>query len=912
TSFVGRERELAAVRDALTTTRLLSLTGAGGCGKTRVAAQVAADALDGFVDGAWWIELAPLADGALAGQQLADAVGVRPVLGQTALEAATAHLSSRRALVVLDNCEHMLDATAAIAEALLHACPEVTVLATSRAPLGVAGETDWRVPSLSLPTELQLEAVDAVNQSDAVRLFIERALKVRPNFGVTTANAPAIAQICHDLDGIPLAIELAAARVRVLSPEQIAAGLSDRFRLLTGGARSAMPRHQTLRASVDWSHDLLDDAERMLFRRLAVFAGGWTLAAVEAVGAGDGLDPYAVLDLLSSLVERSLVVAEEKGASVRYRLLETVRQYAQDRLADSPDAAGARDRHRDFHLALAQEADPHLTSDRQREWLDVLDADAANLVAAHEWAVGGRPDAALALCSALTFWWKLRGHFAPAELAFTRALDVASPEPSALRARVLWARGYLRVYAGDYVGLASVEEALGMAEVVGDDGTAARALDVLGTMQLFSDPAAARPLLERSRELARAAGDDWCLIDATQIVGYTYVFQDDMDHGLAALDEAFPLIECLGHREFLAWHWFGHGYARWARGQLDAADELFARCVAVANEVDEPVTRGIGTAWRADILVRRGDPDGALALVGPALDRVVAAGGGMALGYLQGTTAAARAAAGDPAGAREQLEAITAAGGYGDSSMLVYALLALGELLRVNRDTVGAAARAEEAVVAARRLGTASREASAKLLHARIELGADRPLAAEALAQDALATLVARGYVIEIPEALDVLAEVAGALDAQEEAARLLGAADAARAGFGGARRGPTREPELAALAAALEEAVGSEAAATARAEGAALSLDDAVSWVRRARGERRRPARGWESLTPTESQVVQLLAEGLTNPQIGERMFISRGTVKVHVSHIFAKLGIASRAELAAEAVRRERGGPA
>ena len=346
---------------ALSATRLLTLTGAGGCGKTRLAAQTAADVLDRFPDGAWWVELAPLADHDAVAPALGEAVGVKPLPGQSSLDAAVAHLADSRALIVLDNCEHLLDVCASATEALLHGCRTLTVLATSRAPLGVSGETDWRVPSLSLPSEHQTEPVEAVAQSDAVRLFIERAMKVRPNFAVDAANAPAIAQICHDLDGIPLAIELAAARVRVLGVERIASGLGDRFRLLTGGARSAMPRQQTLRASVDWSHELLSDDERVLFRRMAVFAGGWALDAVEEVCADERLwSDLAILDLLTSLVDKSLVVVEEQGASVRYRLLETVRQYALDRLAQAGEVAALRERHRDVYLALAERIAPHL------------------------------------------------------------------------------------------------------------------------------------------------------------------------------------------------------------------------------------------------------------------------------------------------------------------------------------------------------------------------------------------------------------------------------------------------------------------------------------------------------------------------------------------------------------------------
>ncbi len=439
TSFVGRREELRAIRGALESTRLLTLIGAGGCGKTRLALQTAADTVDLHPDGSWWVELAPVPDPEQVAPAVATALGIRPLPGQLATEAVVAQLAGKRALVVLDNCEHLLDASAAVAEALLRAAPEVTVLATSRAPLGVAGETSWRVPSLSLPAERSPEPVQGLAQSDAVRLFIDRALKVRPNFAISNDNAAAVAGVCHALDGIPLAIELAAARVRLMAVEEIAAALDDRFRLLTGGARSALPRQQTLRASVDWSYELLEQDERTLLRRLAVFNGGWTLDLAEDVTADDGLDRIAVLDLLGSLVDKSLVLVEDRERSTRYRLLETVRQYALDHLAGSPDELPVRDRHRDALLALAERVEPHLVTVDQHLWLQVLAAEDANLSAALEHAAKTDPDKALALAVALTFYWKLRGRFAAAERGYALALDAAAPD-APLRARALWGR----------------------------------------------------------------------------------------------------------------------------------------------------------------------------------------------------------------------------------------------------------------------------------------------------------------------------------------------------------------------------------------------------------------------------------------------------------------------------------------
>src|SRR5437763_3894310 len=356
TSFVGRRAELGQISELLGSGRLLTLTGAGGCGKTRLALQAAADLIDDHPDGVWWVELARLEDPALLPAAVIAAIGIAEVPGRSPLDAMVGHLRDRSALLVLDNCEHLLDACAELADPLLRACPSLTIVATSRAPLGVPGEALWRVPSMSLPAEARRQPIGALDQSDAVRLFIDRALQVRPNFAITAANAPAVAQICHDLDGIPLAIELAAARVRMLAPEQIASGLGDRFHLLTGGSRTVMPRHQTLEASIDWSHELLSEGERTLLRRLSVFAGGWTLDAAEEVCEGSGIDRYAVLDLLTGLVDKSLVTTDEQGAEVRYGLLETVRQYAAARLATGGEVEAVRSRHLAYHAALAARA----------------------------------------------------------------------------------------------------------------------------------------------------------------------------------------------------------------------------------------------------------------------------------------------------------------------------------------------------------------------------------------------------------------------------------------------------------------------------------------------------------------------------------------------------------------------------
>ncbi len=364
TSFIGREKELARIQEALTRSRLLTLTGAGGSGKSRLSLQAAADALETYPDGAWLVELAPLADPNLVPQTVAAVLGIKEQAGQTITQALTNGLKEKRLLLLLDNCEHLLSACAQVVAALIRACPNVTVLATSREALGIGGEQVYRVPSLSLPDPKASMAATAesLSQFEAVRLFIDRAQAVRSEFTVTNANAPALAQLCFHLDGIPLAIELAAARTRAMAVEQINDKLDSRFRLLTGGDKSALPRQQTLRALIDWSYDLLTDSEKTLLARLSVFAGGWTLEAAEAVCAGEPVEDWEVLDLLTSLADKSLILSEEIPGeqATRYRMLETIRQYAAECLSGSGEKAMVRERHIDFFVSLVEAAKPNM------------------------------------------------------------------------------------------------------------------------------------------------------------------------------------------------------------------------------------------------------------------------------------------------------------------------------------------------------------------------------------------------------------------------------------------------------------------------------------------------------------------------------------------------------------------------
>ncbi|HEV2741795.1 MAG TPA: hypothetical protein VGV91_01430 [Rubrobacter sp.] len=387
-SFVGREKELAEVGRLLENNRLMTLTGTGGCGKTRLALAVAGELVDGFEGGVRLVELAPLADPSLVPQAVGSTLGVREQPGRSPTETLSDYLRPKKALIILDNCEHLVEACAELAETLLRSCPKLRVLATSREALGITGEVAWPVPSLSLPDLRRLPEIEGLPRNEAIRLYLERTAAVKPSFALTEQNAPLVARVCYQLDGIPLAIELAAARAKVLSVEQIADRLDDSFRLLSAGGRTVSPRHSTLQAAMDWSHELLSDEEQVLFRRLSVFAGGFTLEAAESACAGEDLGGDEVLGLLSHLVDKSLVVAWERDEQMRYRLLETVRQYGRDKLRGSGEDAELGRRHAAFFVTLAEEAERERSGPDQARWLVRLEAEHDNVRAALSWSLG--------------------------------------------------------------------------------------------------------------------------------------------------------------------------------------------------------------------------------------------------------------------------------------------------------------------------------------------------------------------------------------------------------------------------------------------------------------------------------------------------------------------------------------------
>ncbi|HRW39715.1 MAG TPA: AAA family ATPase, partial [Aquihabitans sp.] len=514
TPFIGREAELAQLHALLDDVRLLTLTGSGGCGKTRLALQAAADRVERHRDGVWYVELAPLGETSSVLGTLADVLRVHGSAEQSLLDLVVERLRDARALLVVDNCEHLLDDAAEVIGALLRSCPPLQIVATSRQPLNLPGEVTWRVPSLGAPGPDDAADLDSLDQYDSVRLFVDRAVRARPNFAVTNENAASVAGICSRLDGIPLAIELAAARVRSLPVERIAEGLDDRFRLLRGGSATLLPRQQTLLASVEWSHQLLDEQERTLLRRLALFCGGFTLDAAEAVAAFEPLDPYAVLDHLTNLVDRSLVLLDDEGAEPRYRMLETIKQFSLARLEESDERTDVADRHLAHYAALAAAVAPHLETGAQLAERPRLAVEHDNLRAALVHAASRPEPMPLArLASDLTLYWVQTAHYADADEWLALAAERLGPDAGALLPRLLWGRGYVVYYFGDLVrSTALADAAIVAARAAGDPGIEARAIDLRSDALQFVDPIGTIPALEEGLDLARQAGDRWATV----------------------------------------------------------------------------------------------------------------------------------------------------------------------------------------------------------------------------------------------------------------------------------------------------------------------------------------------------------------------------------------------------------------
>jgi non-specific serine/threonine protein kinase len=537
------------VRGLLEHARLVTLTGAGGVGRTRLALAVAQELIAAYRDGVWLVELAALAEPGLVPQAVATVLGVREEPGQSLQATLADYLQEKRPLLVLDNCEHLVGACAQLASTLLRSCPHLHLLATSREGLDVAGEQRYRVPSLPVPDLAHLPLPERLAESEAVALFLARAQERRTDFVLSAQNARAVAQVCARLDGIPLAIELAAARVGSLAVEGIAARLGDRFRLLAGGTRDALPRQRTLRAALDWSYDLLGEAEQLLLDRLSVFAGGWTLAAAEAVCAGNGVEAWEVLDLLDRLVNKSLVQAAETGGEVRYGLLETVRQYGQERLMAARETETMRARHAEYYRDLAVRVEMFIGGPEELWTQNQLEVELDNLRATLDWALAqGSSALGASVATALGWFWDAHGYLSEGRRYLDMVLAAGSAVPRALRASALNYSGLLAGRQGEYARAGPLlSEAIALCRDLGDGPRLAYCLNSLGVVELLQGHwGAATAALAEGQELAHRASAPLFEVMALYNLGTVRLLQGDYHPATELLREAVAGARQLG------------------------------------------------------------------------------------------------------------------------------------------------------------------------------------------------------------------------------------------------------------------------------------------------------------------------------------------------------------------------------
>jgi predicted ATPase/DNA-binding SARP family transcriptional activator len=591
TTFISREREQAEIVGLLATTRLLTLIGPGGCGKTRLALEAATELLLEYPDGVWLVALASLADPALVPLVVAAVFGVSEAPGRTIIASLTSALQRKKALLLLDNCEHLIDACAQLCDVLLPACPSLRLLATSREPLHIAGEVTWPVPALALPDPQQVPPLDVLVDYPAVQLFIDRARAVLPSFAVTEQNAASVAGVCSRLDGLPLAIELAAAHVRALTPQQLASRLADRFRFLVGGSRTAASRQQTLKATLDWSYDLLSERERTVYQRLAVFAGGFSLEAAEIVGGGDGINEAEILAIVTQLVDKSLVLMEEQRGAARYHLLETIRQYGLERMAESTEVILVRRRHARFFLELVEVAEPELHGGQQATWLERLEREHDNLRNALTWCVEAADTAdnevGLRLARALAWFWRVRGHLTEGRRWFEAVLEKARVvEQSPNLAKTLASAGAFAVFQGDYrVAQSWLEASERLARERGDKHSLAYALVWHSFAEVFQGNfTAVRALESESRMLFREQGDRWGLALALMLAGLPAAETGDYAMAHARFAESLALFRALGDTWGIADTTVNLANVAYRQGNYAAARAQLADVLALEQE----------------------------------------------------------------------------------------------------------------------------------------------------------------------------------------------------------------------------------------------------------------------------------------------------------------------------------------
>ncbi|MDP8970693.1 MAG: LuxR C-terminal-related transcriptional regulator, partial [Actinomycetota bacterium] len=900
----------AKVADLVADARVVTLTGPGGCGKTRLAVEVVGDVASRFADGACWVNLQGVSEPGLVAPAVGGVVDVHERPGQALVDTLAEQLYGRHLLVVLDNCEHLVEACAELVGGLSSACPQLRVLTTSRVPLVVDGEATFEVAPLLVP-DPDAGSASTVASADAARLFEIRARQVAADFRIGDDNASAVAEICRRLDGIPLAIELAAARVRVLAPGQIAAGLSDRFGLLTRGVRGAPARQRTLEASLDWSYDLLDDVQRLALARLSVFAGSFELDAAAAVVGGDGIDGDDVLDLVAGLVEQSMLEVAQRHGRARYRLLETIRVYAQQRLSDLDDPDRMRRRHLDFYIGLAERAREGLHGGQPGLWVARLTADLDDLRAAMDWAAEtGDLLGLVDITDPVVRFWMERGLSREVHRRLHDAAEVPGA-PDAARVRGLNTAAALAL--GEPASFhRSASEAVAAARTADVGGALAVALAqraLSGALSGLSTNEQVEADVEQSLQLAEECEDASTHAHVLQFAGAALLESRSIDAGYHLFQQDVQVCEA----NDLAFHLpAAHGGALawmvWS-GRLDQARRHARRTVELSRQLGRPGWESAGLTGLAATAVLQGDHDRAQdwlseaqTALGPrALERThyrMWSRHWLALSaYTSGDLDAARATG-------EEIVRIGRGGGSRVDESIGEWLLGMVARSQERHDDARAHLEASRALSTDPRLP----HTLGRSLLGLAELATEQEHLEEAweLAHDSLEVLDDYGEFVGAAAALEAIADLAVALGEPERSLRLLASSERFHAETGIVRF-PLQADRFDRACNTAQAALDAAQATASWEAGGELSLADAIAYVRRGRGERQRPQIGWASLTPAERDVVRLVAAGHTNAEIGERLFISVNTVKKHLTHVYAKLDVDGRADLAAQVARRD-----
>ncbi len=783
TSFVGRRDELKELAELLDEARLVSLVGSGGCGKTRLAVEVAGEALERFRDGAWFVDLAGVSDPELVVQTVATALGEQEEAGRSYRDTVLSYLRGREILVVLDNCEQLIQPCAELADALLRACPSLRMITTTREPLGVAGEVTWRVPSLSVPPPEASITAEHISEYGALRLFFDRVERARPGFRRSDETAAIVAEICRGLDGIPLAIELAAARVRLLSLEDVLAGLTDQLRLLGRGPRTAAARHRTIAASIEWSHDLLSEEEQIMLRRISVFSGGFDLDGAEYVGCGSEIDPADALDVLAGLVDRSLVSVNDEHDSARYGVLETIRQFAADRLVRANEAPSIRTRHLEHFVAFAERAAPLLEGRAESEWMDRLEIEHNNLRAALDWSLTEDVESGLRLAAALHYFWYVRGHYSAGSRWFERLLEADATVAPRVRADALYGDSYLTGWGlGRFNAIIPrLRECLDLARGAGDPRVAGRALWALGTMLTSQEPVVAADALEEAVELARQADDTWCLSSSLSFLGTSRFNSGRADSAFSCFEEALEVGRRGEHLAVLTATLGSSGTAAVALGDYPLAEAQLTECLVLARELGHRLWIAGALGMLASLASRRGHYEEARDLAEEAMEAARESSNALVLMGASSALGSCAFAAGEARIAAQHFEAAIQASREMRAPPYTAVFLAnLGEVRLVLGDQIGAQSAVDSGRALAH-IGRPLTQAQILNVQGRLAYAQGDLDAAHSVLIEALALFEQVGDPQGQADTLEDLAAIAVDRGDYKRAARLLGVGRAMR-----------------------------------------------------------------------------------------------------------------------------------